>query len=380
MSRFCLVAGEASGDQLGAGLIRSLKSADSTSRFAGIAGPAMQAVGCEAWWPAERLAHFGLFEVLREIPGLFRLRRELIQRIVDYRPDALVGIDAPDFNLGLEKRIKQAGIPTCHYVSPSVWAWRQHRVRKIAHSVDLMLCLFPFEAEFYRDAGVPCRFVGHPMADAIPPDPDRDAARESLGMNPASTGPVVALLPGSRRGEVRRHAPVLMQAASRLQADHPDIRFLMALASGDHRSEIMSSEDLDLKVHCNRARDVMAAADVVVLASGTATLEAMLVNRPLVVIYRLSPATYAFARAANLVKSRHISLPNILADDALVPELIQQQVSADNISVAVNDWLDQPASVAGLQARFSELRASLQGGGSDAAAAAVRSLAAGSHD
>ena len=195
MAEFCLVAGESSGDQLGAGLIDALGELSAQARFAGVAGPAMQAAGCTAWWPSDRLAHFGLFEVLREIPGLMRMRRQLLGRIIEQQPAALIGIDAPDFNLGLERKARKAGIRTCHYVSPSVWAWRQHRVRKIAASVDLMLCLFPFEVDFYRDAGVNARFVGHPMADTIPADSDQITALGQLGVENSRGGPVIALLP-----------------------------------------------------------------------------------------------------------------------------------------------------------------------------------------
>ena len=374
MTEFCLVAGESSGDQLGADLIQALGRRTGATEFTGVAGPLMQAAGCEAWWPSDRLAYFGLFEVLKEVPGLMRMRRQLLARIMDQQPAALIGIDAPDFNLGLERKARAAGISTCHYVSPSVWAWRSHRIRKIAASVDLMLCLFPFEESFYQDAGVNARFVGHPMADVIPAENDPSSALGQLGLDPGHSGPVIALLPGSRGGEIQRHGPILADAAQRLAKDHPDARFLVALASESQRQALSMPDSVEARVFCGQARTVMAAADVVVLASGTATLEAMLVNRPQVVIYRLNPATHALARMINLVKTEHVALPNILAGESLVPELVQQQAQPETIRDAVNHWLDRPNHVEQLKSRFAALRQSLQGGGSQAAADAIAEL------
>lgn len=341
----------------------------------GIAGPQLLAAGCQGLYPMERLSVVGLAEVVRRVPELLRARRRLLARWAASPPGVFVGVDAPDFNLGLERRLRARGVPTVHYVSPSVWAWRRYRVRKVARAVDRLLVLFPFEADFYERHGVPVRLVGHPLADRIPMEPVVAQARRELGL-PAE-GEWVALLPGSRAGEVARLSAPLLGAAAWLRARRPGLGFLVPAASPETRA-VFESEwrragaDLPLRVFDGHSRTVMAAADVVLLASGTATLEALLLKRPMVVTYRVHPLTYALAR--RLVRVAHVSLPNLLAGRALVPELLQDQATPERLGAAVLSFLEDPGARASLQETFRALHRTLRLGADDRAAEAVLEL------
>ncbi|HOW77016.1 MAG TPA: lipid-A-disaccharide synthase [Candidatus Competibacteraceae bacterium] len=378
--RIALIAGELSGDLLGAGLITALKERYPYAQFVGIGGPAMIGQGLASWVPLERLAVMGLVEVLRHLPELFCIRRQLRQRLLADPPAVFIGIDAPDFNLGLERQLRVHGIPTVHYVSPSVWAWRPWRVRKIARAVDLMLTLFPFEATFYKQQGVPVRYVGHPLADEIPLYSDVGEARQALGLSlPAGTR-VIALLPGSRRGEVSRLGPLFLETARGLFARRPDLHFLLPAAT-PQLYEVLESlrleqvPDVPLTLTQGHSREVMAAADGVLLASGTATLEAMLLKRPMVVAYRVAPITAWIAR--RLVNIPHFSLPNLLVGRELTPEFFQETATVTNLCAAVLHWLDDAAAGAALAAEFAALHIQLRRDASQQAAAAVAELLAG---
>jgi lipid-A-disaccharide synthase len=337
--RIALVAGEASGDILGAGLIQALKARHPDAEFIGVGGARMEAEGLQSSFPMERLAVMGLVEVLGRLFELLGRRRQLARELIAAKPDVFIGIDAPDFNLGLELKLRRAGIKTVHYVSPSVWAWRQKRVLKIRDACDLMLTLFPFEAQFYDAHQVPVRFVGHPLADAIPPQADRAAAREALDL--PQDEPVVALMPGSRGGEVTRLGELFLDAAIRLRALRPGIRFLLPCATPERRAQLeqmLASRDLPLTLLDGRSHEALAACDAVLIASGTATLEALLYKRPMVVAYRVAPLTYRILK--RLVKSPYISLPNLLAERLLVPELIQDAASADALAQSLAPLID----------------------------------------
>ncbi len=337
--RVALVAGEASGDILGAGLMQALKARHPHIEFIGVGGPLMQAEGLTSYFPMERLAVMGLVEVLGRLPELLARRRHLIKTLIDAKPDVFIGIDAPDFNLGLELKLRRGGIKTVHYVSPSVWAWRQKRVLKIRDACDLMLCLFPFEAQFYDAHQVPVRFVGHPLADAIPQQADRAAARAALDLPQDST--VVALLPGSRGGEVARLGALFLDTAVRLRTLRPGIRFVVPCASPERRvqlEQMLVGRDLPLSLLDGRSHDALAACDAVLIASGTATLEALLYKRPMVVAYKVAPLTYLILK--RLVSSAYISLPNLLAGRLLVPELIQDAATPEALAQALAPLLN----------------------------------------
>lgn len=373
-----IVAGELSGDLLGAGLMAALRAHYPQLHFTGVGGPAMLAQGFRTAAPLERLAVMGLVEVLRHLPDLLALRRQLYRQFIADPPLVFVGIDAPDFNLGLERRLRAHGIPTVHYVSPSVWAWRPWRVRKIARAVDLMLTLFPFEAAFYREHGVPVRAVGHPLADAIPLRSDPMTARRALGLPVmADDAPLVALLPGSRLGEVGRLGPLLLETAVWLNARRPDLRFVLPAAT-PRLHEVLAgmwaerAPALSLTLAQGQSRAAMAAADVVVLASGTATLEAMLLKRPMVVAYRVAPLTAWIAR--RLVTVVHFALPNLLAGRELVPEFIQDAATVENLGPAVLRWLDDATAREELVADFDSLHVGLRRDASRQAAAAIAEL------
>lgn len=332
--RVALVAGEASGDILGSGLMQAIKQRYPDAEFIGVGGARMEAEGLNSYFPMERLAVMGLVEVLGRLFELLSRRRQLARDLIAAQPDVFIGIDAPDFNLGLELKLRRAGIKTVHYVSPSVWAWRQKRVLKIREACDLMLTLFPFEAQFYDEHQVPVRFVGHPLADAIPQQADRAAAREALDL--PQDEPVVALMPGSRGGEVARLGELFLDAAIRLRALRPGIRFLLPCATPERRQQLeqmLVNRDLPLTLLDGRSHEALAACDAVLIASGTATLEALLYKRPMVVAYRVAPMTYRILK--RLVKSPYISLPNLLAERLLVPELIQDAATADALAQAV---------------------------------------------
>lgn len=373
--RIGIVAGEASGDLLAAGLIQAVRAGHPEIVFEGIAGPSMIAAGCKAIYPAEKLAVMGLVEVLAHYRELRGIRRALIEHFIADPPDLFIGVDAPDFNLGLEAAIRSRGIRTMHYVSPSVWAWRSYRLRKIAGAVDMMLTLFPFEEAFYRQHQVPVRCVGHPLADMIPLEVDRAAARAALGM--PETGTLVALLPGSRRSEVGQLGGLMAETAVWLARRRPDIGFIAPLVTGATRAmfeaRLRALPDTPaITLIDGRSREVMAAADVVVLASGTATLEAMLLKRPMVVTYRVAPLTYWLLR--RMVRVSHIALPNLLAGRALVPELIQHAATAEGLGAAVLAWLDQPERNHEVMQQFDRLHRQLRRDANSQAAAAVLNM------
>ncbi len=333
-----LLAGEPSGDVLGAGLIDALRERFPAARFVGIGGPRMQAAGLVSLVSQHQLAVMGLIEVLHHLPELLAIRRRLYQRWRDQPPALFVGIDSPDFNLGLERRLRATGIPTVHYVSPSVWAWRRSRLRTVAASVDLMLTLLPFEARFYREHGVPVCYVGHPLADSIPMVAGagaQTAARRTLGLAPGERW--VALLPGSRLGEVERLAALFLSTARWLQAQQPGLRFVLPAATepvGERLRELLTDyPGLPVTLVAGQAQTVLTAADAALVASGTATLETLLVGRPMVVAYRLAPATAWLAR--RLVRVPYFALPNLLAERPLVPEFFQQAAIPETLGPAL---------------------------------------------
>jgi lipid-A-disaccharide synthase len=381
--RIALVAGEASGDLLGAGLVAALRERFPDAEFAGIGGDAMRAVGFDAWHDASELAVMGLSEVLRHLPRLLRLRRTLRRQVLAWKPDVFIGIDAPDFNLGVERWLKQRGVRTVHYVSPSVWAWRENRAAKIGASADLVLCLFPMEPTIYARHGVDARFVGHPLADAMALDPDRASAREELAL--PLDAPVLAVLPGSRLGEIGRLGPAFVKAATLVAAQVPGLRVVIPAATPACRAAIESLLARSPPIPHSRlldgqARTAMVASDVVLLASGTATLEAMLAQRPMVVGYRIAPLTHAIVKGMGMLKVASYSLPNVLARDRVVPELMQDDCTPEQLAASVLDWFHHPGAMTALQPRFHGLHAELRRGASTQAAQAVAGLlAAGSN-
>jgi len=377
--RIGLVAGEASGDLLGAGLIREIVAQSPGARFEGVAGPAMQAAGCEAWESSEALAVVGLVEPLREIPRLLRLRRMLIRRWTEVPPDVFVGIDAPDFNLGLETRLREHGVRTVQYVSPSVWAWRQGRVRKVAKAADKVLCLLPFEKAFYDQHDVAAEFVGHPMADRIKADQDTLQARSALGIK---ADRVIAVLPGSRIGEVSRLGPVFAAACARLAAAEPGLQFMAPMATGKIRRLFEAQlETADLVSRFiltdGNAETVMAAADVVLLTTGTAALQAALLCRPIVAANRVTSFSYAIIKTFRLLKVPSITLPNLLTPEPLVPEFLQGAATPEALANAVSALMDDPGRRAAIADEFAKLRAGLAQGADKRAAEAVLDLASG---
>jgi lipid-A-disaccharide synthase len=341
--RIGIVAGEASGDTLGAGLIREFKSRYPDAEFVGICGPQMQAAGGTSLFPMERLSVMGLVEVLGRLRELFGIRDHLFKNFIAPPIDLFIGIDAPDFNLRLDALLKPAGIPTLHYVSPSVWAWRQGRVEGMRQCVDTVLCLLPFEKKFYDAHNVDAVFVGHPLADSLPLENDTAAARKILGLE--ETGEYIALLPGSRGGEIRKMAPALLAAAENIHKERPQAHFIIPAINSACRADIethlaltgIRAKIFDDSLGASVGRLVMSASDVVVLASGTATLEAMLLKKPMVVAYKLHWLTWLLARF--LVKTPYISLPNLLADEKLVPELLQDAATPVAIACETLRWL-----------------------------------------
>ncbi|MGO9512419.1 MAG: lipid-A-disaccharide synthase [Steroidobacteraceae bacterium] len=375
--RVGLVAGEASGDTLGAALIGALRRLAPDTQFFGIAGPKMQAAGCAAWEPAESLAVMGLFEILRDLPRLLRLRSRMRRRFLRARPDVFVGIDAPEFNLALARDLRAAGIPTVQYVSPQVWAWRQSRVRSIHRSVDLVLCLLPFEKRFYENRGVAAEFVGHPLADAIPLRVDRLHARAALSLEAGEQ--VVALLPGSRRGEVARLAADFAATARWLAVERPRLRLIAPMASPATREIFVRvlrrvAPEVRVQLIDNQAQTALIAADVALVASGTASLEAALCKRPMIVVYRLGAMTAWILRRLNLVKSRFFSQPNLLADRRIVGEYFQEQIVPESIGAELLMWLDDTARRANLEQQFLGIHVELKRDASARAAQAIMAL------
>ncbi len=398
--RVGVVAGEASGDTLGAELITALRARVPHVQVFGMAGPKMVAAGCEAWVSSDELGVMGLFEVLTHLPRLLSLRRRLVQRFLRERPDVVVGIDVPDFNLGLEKRLKANGLRTVQYVSPQVWAWRQGRVETIGRSCDLVLCLLPFETEFYGQHHVRAQFVGHPLADQIPLDVDREGARRALRLDAAAA--VVAILPGSRMGEVERLGADFIEAARWIAARKPGTQFVVPMASQRVRDRFRMQYALASGASENPARNVwhpgtgverlapptgsdlpainvldgqaqraLAAADGVIVASGTATLETLLSSRPMVVAYRLGGFTAFLLKRLGLVKVPYFSQPNLLLGRRRIPEFFQEQVTGAALGAALLEELANPESVAKLQQEFRGVHEQLRRGGAARAADAI---------
>ena len=367
--RIALVAGEASGDILGSGLMRAIKARHPDAQFIGVGGPLMEAEGMVSYFPMERLSVMGLVEVLGRLRELLAKRKVLIQTLINEKPDVFIGIDAPDFTLNIELQLRRAGIKTVHYVSPSVWAWRQKRVLKIREGCDLMLTLFPFEAKFYEEKGVPVRFVGHTLADAIPLEADRAAARAELGL---PDGPLVALMPGSRGGEVGRLGALFLDTAQRLRALRPGVRFIVPCANPQRRAqleELLAGRDLPLTLLDGKSHLALAACDAVLIASGTATLEALLYKRPMVVAYRLAPLTFWILK--RMVKSPYVSLPNLLAQRLLVPELLQDEATVEALAQTLSPLIEGGEE----QTRgFDEIHRTLRLDASNQAADAVLNL------
>jgi lipid-A-disaccharide synthase len=375
-----LVAGETSGDNLGAHLIEALRARLPGARFAGIAGPRMIAAGCEAWERAEDLAVMGLFEILPHLPRLLRIRRNLLARVLAERPDIYVGVDAKEFNLRVAPRLKAQGIRTVQYVSPQIWAWRQGRVRTIGRAVDLVLCLLPFEKRFYDEHGVRAVFVGHPLADQIPLHLDPRAARTALQLDP--DGAYVALLPGSRQGEVARLSPDFAATVAWLSRQRKELRFVAALANAAARRTFDAALEAAgvrerVTLVDGDAQSVMAASDVVLLASGTATLEATLVKRPMVVAYRLSLLTTFLLKTLKLFKAPFFAQPNLLAGRQVVPEYFNDEVRADVLGPAVLTQLER-ADRDQLVQTFASIHATLRRDASARAADAIVELMRGS--
>ena len=373
--RIGLVAGEMSGDRLGASLISAIRERMPEVQFEGVGGPLMKAAGLDSLYPMEALSVMGLVEPLKNLPELLRMRRGLIRHFRSRPPLVFVGIDAPDFNLGLELKLRRAGIKTTHYVSPSVWAWRQGRIKKIARAVDLMLTLLPFEADFYRQHRVSVTFVGHPLADELPMVPDREAARAALDVTP-DDAPVLAILPGSRKGEIEHLGRLFLETARCCLLTLPTVRFLIPAANAARRQQlddlITDFPDLPVQVFDGRSHEVLAAADAVLLASGTTALEAMLLKKPMVVSYKTGWLSHAII--SRMLKVPYVSLPNLLAGEALVPELLQNEATVERLCEEVLLAVAKSEQHSALLERFAELHRQLRGDAGKRAADAVLSL------
>jgi lipid-A-disaccharide synthase len=377
MLRVGIVANEMSGDLLGAGLMQALRERAPDVAFEGVGGPRMIEQGCNSLLPMERLSVMGLVEVLRHLPELLAIRRQLTAHFLSNPPDIFIGIDAPDFNLGLETRLRQAGITTVHYVCPSVWAWRAGRVKKIRAAVDLLLSIFPFEEEFLRSHQVPVSFVGHPLADEIPLQTDQAVARQTLGL--PVQGEVIALLPGSRMSEINALGETFIQTAAWCLERRPGLRFIVPLVSAnarrlfEQRLQAVASE-LPVILLDGRAQEAIAAADVVLSKSGTATLEALLLGRPMVVGYRLHPLTYYILKWLNLVKIPYVAMANLLSGEPLAPEFIQHECRPELLGGALLGFLDDPERMAAVKSRYHQIHQEMQRDSSRRAAEAVVSL------
>ena len=375
MKRIAIIAGEASGDLLAARLILALRKLHPDAVFEGIAGPEMQAAGCVSFYPLEKLSVMGLTEVLKHLPELLRIRRELFKYWQNNPPELFIGVDAPDFNLPLAAKLHAAGIATVHYVSPSVWAWRQGRVKKLQGKLDLMLCLFPFEVSFYTQHGVPAALVGHPLADEIAFNASSQIARQALAL--PLDKPIIGLLPGSRRGEIKRLAADFFQAARLLKQKHPEWCFVVPAINANMRALITqihqdTAADLPVIILDGQSRLVMQAADYILLASGTAVLEGMLAGRLMVAAYKLAPITIWILRTFKLLKVRFVTLPNNLANEALFPELLQEQVTPDKLAEAMEQLFNlTPERRTYIVQRFQQLHVQLRQNASQTAATTI---------
>jgi lipid-A-disaccharide synthase len=373
--RVGIVAGEMSGDLLGAGLIRALHTLRPEIIFEGIAGPKMIEAGCQVMYPVDRLAVMGFIEPLKRLPELLRIRRHLVRHLIQNPPDVFIGIDAPDFNLGIELRLKKAGIKTVHYVSPSVWAWRKNRIHTIKRAVDLMLLVFPFELDFYRMHNMPAQFIGHPLADEIPETPHREEARAQLQLAPQKK--ILAILPGSRAMEIRQMAEPFIRTARACLTALPDLQIVTAMASPARREEfskILNRVDpyLPIQYFDGQSQRVMEAADALLLTSGTVTLEAMLLKRPMVVAYRMPRLLFYIMK--RLVKLPYFSLPNLIAGKSIVPEFLQGDVTPENMGKLLLFYLQEGQSVRELEGTFLTMHRALKLRASVKAAEAILAL------
>lgn len=374
MIRIGIVAGEASGDLLGSHLMHALKLKRSDIEFVGIAGPKMMNEGAQSLFPIERLSVRGYVEVIKHLFGLLRLRRQLLNHFLTNRIDLFIGIDAPDFNFWLEKKLKNKGIKTIHYVSPSVWAWRKNRIKKIKHAVSHMLALFPFEPALYQGAGIPVTYVGHPLADMLPMESDTAGARESLKLK--SSALVVAMLPGSRQSEVQQHADLFVKTAKLIYADFPNAIFLVPLITRQTRQifelAIFHEPDpLPIQILFGHAHDAMEAADVVIVASGTATLEAALLKKPMVITYRMPNLSWQILKRMRL--QPYVGLPNILAEKFVVPELLQHDSTPEKIAEAAIKQISDAGRIAEIKDEFTKIHHSLKQNTAEKAATAILS-------
>lgn len=369
-----IVVGEASGDILGAALITELRKIYPDAEFSGIGGPRMLALGFHSYFPQDRLAVMGLIEPLKRLPELLRIRKFLREHFIANPPAVFIGIDSPDFTISLEGSLKEKGVKTVHYVSPSVWAWRQKRVFKIAKSVDLMLTLLPFEAAFYEKHNVPVEFVGHHLADEIPVDVDKYQARRELGIPEHAR--VVALLPGSRASEVERMGKLFMHSAVFCLEQDPELLFYIPAANSDRyrqlHHQLNDYVDFPIQLFNGNSHKVMAAADVLLLASGTVTLEALLLKKPMVVAYKMAPLTFKILKW--LVKTPYVSLPNLLANKLLVPELLQDDATPEKLSAAIINYFENPEETQALCNTFADMHGILKRNASERAARAIAKL------
>lgn len=373
MVRIGIVAGEASGDLLGSHLIEALKKKRTDIEFVGIAGPKMLRQGATSLFPIERLSVRGYIEVLKHLWGLLKLRRQLLSHFLDQPLDLFIGIDAPDFNFWLEKKLKKRGVKTIHYVSPSIWAWRKNRIKKIKKAVTEILALFPFEPALYQNAGVAVSYVGHPLADILPIEPDVAAARDILKLDAKDL--VVAMLPGSRQSEVQQHAHLFVETAKLIYAERPDAKFLVPLITRETRQifelAIFNEHDLPIDLLFGHAHDAMEAADVVIVASGTATLEAALLKKPMIITYRMPKLSWQLLKRMRL--QPYVGLPNILAGKFVVPELLQDDATPDNLAQAALKLVADKANLAEIKKEFTEIHHQLRQNTAEKAAAAVLS-------
>lgn len=374
MVRIGIVAGEASGDLLGSHLIQALKLKRPDIEFVGIAGPKMMGEGAQSLFPIERLSVRGYIEVLKHLFGLLRLRRQLLKHFLNNRLDLFIGIDAPDFNFWLEKKLKNNGIKTIHYVSPSIWAWRKNRLKKIKQAVTHILALFPFEPALYQKAGIPVTYVGHPLADILPIEPDVSSARLALKLKP--TALVVAMLPGSRQSEVQQHAALFVKTAKLIYAEQPNAVFLVPLITRETRQIFelaMFHEEVSLPMQIlfGHAHEAMEAADVIIVASGTATLEAALLKKPMVITYRMSNLSWKILKRMRL--QPYVGLPNILAGKFVVPELLQDEATPEKLAQAALKLVSDTDYLAEINAEFTKIHHSLRQNTAEKAAAAILS-------
>ena len=361
MLRIGIVAGEASGDMLGGLLMQALKNKRSDIEFVGIAGPKMMREGAQSLFPIERLSVRGYLEVIKHAFGLMRIRQQLIKHFLNHRVDIFIGIDAPDFNFYIEKRLKKQGIKTIHYVSPSIWAWRKNRLNKIKRAVSHILTLFPFESALYQEAGVPVSYVGHPLADALPMQPDTAAARATLRLKPSDL--VLAMLPGSRQSEVQQHAALFIQTAKKLHADYPNALFLVPFVTRESKqifelALFHEHEPLPIQILFGHAHDAMQASDVVIVASGTATLEAALLKKPMVITYRMPILSWWILK--RMLLQPYVGLPNVLAGKFIVPELLQHDATPEKLAQAAIKLISDTLAIEEMKAEFNKIHISLK--------------------